>query len=265
MILEMEGVSRKRDGRWVLKEIDWRVEKGDHWVLYGLNGSGKTSLLELINAYLFPTEGTVRVLGMEFGKTYLAERLRSQIGFVSSSVAHKLRPDDNAYEVVLSGAFSSIGLYEDTTEEIDRKGVDILRELGCLDYANRNFHTLSQGERQRVLIGRALMADPSLLILDEPTNGLDFIAREELLDSVARIARRPDGPTILYVTHHVEEILPEFNKTLLLKEGRVFDAGHTSDLISSECLSGFFGLPVAVDWQEGRPSLTKKQAEVSRK
>ncbi|WP_040226322.1 ABC transporter ATP-binding protein [Bhargavaea cecembensis] len=257
MILEMENVSRKRDGRWVLKEIDWRVEKGDHWVLYGLNGSGKTSLLELINAYLFPTEGTVRVLGLEFGKTYLAERLRKQIGFVSSSVGQKIRPDENAYEVVLSGAFASIGLYEETNAETDRKGVDILKELGCLEYANRNFGTLSQGEKQRVLIGRALMADPALLILDEPTNGLDFIAREELLESVARIARRPDGPTILYVTHHVEEILPEFNKTLLLKEGSVFAAGNTADLISGPQLSAFFGMPVNVSWLGGRPSLSK--------
>ncbi|MET3575914.1 ABC transporter ATP-binding protein [Bhargavaea ullalensis] len=265
MILELENVSRKRDGRWVLKDISWRVEKGDHWVLYGLNGSGKTSLLELINAYLFPTEGTIRVLGMEFGKTYLAERLRSRIGFVSSSIGQKIRPDDNAYEVVLSGAFASIGLFEDTDAETDQKGVEILRELGCLDYANRNFHTLSQGERQRILIGRALMADPELLILDEPTNGLDFIAREELLESVARIARRPDGPAILYVTHHAEEILPEFNKTLLLKDGRVFGSGNTADLINSECLSGFFGLSVEADWQAGRPTLTKKRAEASPK
>ena len=108
MIIEMENVSRKREGKWILKDINWKVEKRDHWVLYGLNGAGKTSLLELINAYLFPTTGTIRVLGMEFGKTYLAERLRRRIGFVSSLVQEKLEPGDNAYEVVLSGAFTVI-------------------------------------------------------------------------------------------------------------------------------------------------------------
>jgi iron complex transport system ATP-binding protein len=260
MIIEMENVSRKREGKWILKDINWNVERGDHWVLYGLNGAGKTSLLELINAYLFPTTGTIRVLGMEFGKTYLAERLRRRIGFVSSLVRQKLEPGDNAYEVVLSGAYASFGLHEETTEEIDRKGVDILRELGCLDYANRDYDTLSQGEQQRVLIGRALMADPELLILDEPTNGLDFLAREELLESIGRIAERPDAPTILYVTHHIEEILPAFNKTLLLKEGQVFDAGNTDELVTSDRMSEFFGIPVNVIWDNGRPLLSKAQA-----
>lgn len=257
MMLELEGVTRKRDDKTVLNGVNWQVRKGEHWVLYGLNGAGKTSLLDLINAYFFPTEGKVTVLGMEFGKTYLAEKLRSQIGFVSASIQQKLPIYDNAYEVVLSGAFASLGLYQETTDEIDRKGVEILRELGCLDYANRDYHTLSQGEKQRVLIGRALMADPELLILDEPTAGLDFIAREELLESIAAIAQKPDGPTIIYVTHHIEEILPEFNKTLLLKAGSVFASGNTEELIDSEQLSGFFDMPVNVVWSNGRPLLSK--------
>ena len=256
-ILELENVTRRRDDKLLLKDINWRVQSGEHWVLYGLNGAGKTSLLNLLNAYFFPTEGTVTVLGMEFGKTYLAEKLRSQIGFVSASVQQKLPASDNAYEVVLSGAFASLGLYQETTEEIDQKGVEILRDLGCLGYANRNYHTLSQGEKQRVLIGRALMADPALLILDEPTAGLDFIAREELLESIAAIAQKPGGPTIIYVTHHIEEILPEFNKTLLLKAGEVFASGNTAELITSERLSDFFDMPVNVVWSNGRPLLSK--------
>ncbi|TWT07090.1 ABC transporter ATP-binding protein [Planococcus sp. CPCC 101016] len=259
-ILELENVTRRRDDKLLLKDVNWRVQRGEHWVLYGLNGAGKTSLLDLINAYFFPTEGKVTVLGLEFGKTYLAEKLRSQIGFVSASVQQKLPTYDNAYEVVLSGAFASLGLYQETTEEIDQKGVEILRDLGCLDYANRNYHTLSQGEKQRVLIGRALMADPELLILDEPTAGLDFIAREELLESIATIAQKPDGPTIIYVTHHIEEILPEFNKTLLLKAGEVFASGDTAELITSERLSDFFDMPVNVVWSNGRPLLSKAKS-----
>jgi len=256
-ILELEGVTRRRDDKTLLQDVDWQVQKGEHWVLYGLNGAGKTSLLDLINAYFFPSEGKVTVLGLEFGKTYLAEKLRSQIGFVSASVQQKLPAHDNAYEVVLSGAFASLGLHQETTEAIDQKGVGILRDLGCLDYANRNYHTLSQGEKQRVLIGRALMADPELLILDEPTAGLDFIAREELLESIAAIAQKPDGPTIIYVTHHIEEILPEFNKTLLLKAGRVFASGNTAELLTSERLSEFFDVPVNLVWSNGRPLLSK--------
>ena len=257
MILELENVSRRRGDKKLLNNVNWQVKQGEHWVLYGLNGAGKTSLLNLINAYFFPTEGKVSVLGMEFGKTYLAEKLRQQIGFVSSSIQQKISPHDNAYEVVLSGAFASIGLYQETTEEIDQKGVEVLKELGCLPYANRKYETLSHGERQRVLIGRALMGNPALLVLDEPTNGLDFIAREELLESIENIAKKPDAPTIIYVTHHVEEILPVFNKTLLLKDGEVFASGDTKELITSELLSKFFGMPVNVMWDNDRPLLSK--------
>src|SRR5690606_37282673 len=124
---------------------------------------------------------------------------------------------------------------------------------------NRDYDALSQGEKQRVLIGRALMADPELLILDEPTNGLDFLAREELLESIGRISEKPDTPTILYVTHHIEEILPAFNKTLLLKDGQVFDAGATEEIVTGKRLSEFFGIPVNVIWDNGRPLLSKAQ------
>lgn len=239
MVLHLENVSMRRGETWILKDINWKIEKGQNWILFGLNGAGKTSLLNLLNAYTFPTNGKVSVLGMEFGKTYLAERLRKQIGFVSSAIQEKFRPDDNAFEVVLSGAFASIGLYETPTDEIRQKAITLLENLGCIEYANRNYETLSHGEKQRVLIARALMADPALLILDEPTNGLDFIAREQLLESIEDIMKTPDAPAIIYVTHHVEEILPLFNKTLLLKAGQVFASGDTSEMISSEQLSRF--------------------------
>ncbi|MBS4211793.1 ABC transporter ATP-binding protein [Neobacillus rhizophilus] len=259
MILQLEDVSLKRSDKWILKNVNWQIERGEHWVLFGLNGSGKTAILNLLNAYNFPTKGRINVLGMEFGKTYLAEKLRKQIGFVSSSLQEKFHPGDNAFEVVLSGAFASIGLYENPTNEIRIKAISLLEELGCINYANRNYETLSQGEKQRVLIARALMADPSLLILDEPTNGLDFIAREKLLESIETIAKNPNAPAIIYVTHHVEEILPVFNKTLLLKDGQVFAAGNTGEMLSSESLTQFFNLPVRVSWENERPFLSKLQ------
>ncbi|PSL40764.1 iron complex transport system ATP-binding protein [Planomicrobium soli] len=256
-ILDLENISRRRGDKTLLKNVNWQIEQGEHWILYGMNGAGKTSLLDLINAYFFPTQGKISVLGMEFGKTYLAEKLRKQIGFVSSSLQHKIPPSDNAYEVVLSGAFASIGLFEETTAEMDKRGVEILKKLGCLDYANRPYETLSQGEKQRVLIGRALMAEPALLVLDEPTNGLDFIAREELLEAIERITKQPDAPTVIYVTHHIEEILPVFDKTLLLKDGEVFASGNMEELITSEGLSKFFEIPVTVMWHNNRPLLSK--------
>ncbi|MGG3466726.1 ABC transporter ATP-binding protein [Neobacillus pocheonensis] len=258
MILQLEDVSLKRDGKWILQNIDWKINKGENWVLFGLNGSGKTAILNLLNAYFFPTKGTINVLGMEFGKTYLGEKLRKQIGFVSSSLQDKFHPGDNANEVVLSGAFASIGLYETPSDEIRKKAADLLDNLGCEEYANRNYETLSQGEKQRVLIARALMAEPSLLILNEPTNGLDFIAREQLIESIEKIAQGAGAPTIIYVTHHVEEILPAFNKTLLLKEGKIFPAGNTNEMIESDKLSGYFNLPVKVSWENERPFLIKK-------
>lgn len=261
MILQLEGVSLVRDGKWILQNINWHIEQGEHWVLFGLNGSGKTALLNILNAYSFPSKGKASVLGMEFGRTYLGEKLRRQIGFVSSSLQEKLYPGDNAFEVVLSGAFASIGLYETPTDAMRTKAVGVLEELGCLEYANRNYETLSQGERQRVLIARALMADPALLILDEPTNGLDFIARDKLLESIDRIARKHGGPAIIYVTHHVEEILPVFNKTMLLKAGQVFAAGNTEEMLSGERLSQFFDVPVRMLWENGRPFLSKVQEE----
>jgi iron complex transport system ATP-binding protein len=255
MVFQLKGVS-------LLKDIHWKVKKGEHWTLFGLNGAGKTALLNLLNAYEFPTEGKMNVLGKTFGKSPLGEQLRTKIGLVSSSLQQKFYPEDSAYEIVLSGGFASIGLYETPTDEMRGKAILLLKELGCIDYADRNYETLSQGEKQRVLIARALMAEPQLLILDEPTNGLDFIARENLLEAIEKIVLRENAPTILYVTHHVEETLPIFTNTLLLKKGKVFSSGRTKEMISSDTLTSFFNVAVDVLWKNERPLLSKKNNKV---
>lgn len=257
MVLEMENVGWKQNGKWIVQDINWKVEKGENWVLFGLNGAGKTSILNLINAYIFPITGRINVMGLEFGKTYLAEKLRKQIGFVSTSMLQRFYDGDNAFEIVLSGAFASIGLYQTPTDEMRQKAITLLENLGCINYANQFYGTLSQGEKQRVMIARALMADPAILIFDEPTGGLDFIAREQLLETIEEISKNPNAPTMIYVTHHAEEILPMFNKTLLLKNGQVFATGDTTELISSEMLSEFFSLPVEVIWNNNRPLISK--------
>ncbi|MFC4320433.1 ABC transporter ATP-binding protein [Litchfieldia salsa] len=259
MVFRLEGVSLKKDGKWILQDINWKVNKGEHWTIFGLNGAGKTALLNLLNAYEFPTEGKMDVLGKTFGKSPLGENLRMNIGMVSSSLQQKFYPSDSAYEIVLSGSFASIGLYQTPTDEMREKAISLLKELGCIEYADRNYETLSQGEKQRVLIARALMAEPDLLILDEPTNGLDFIARENLLEAIEQIVRRADAPTLLYVTHHVEEILPIFTHTILLRKGKIFSSGLTREMISTKILSSFFELLVDIVWQNGRPLLSKKK------
>ncbi|MGI8384211.1 ABC transporter ATP-binding protein [Robertmurraya sp. P23] len=260
MVLHMEGVSLIRGEKWILQHINWSIHKGDNWVLFGLNGAGKTALLNIVNAYYYPTKGKVSVLGREFGRDPIGGELRKHIGFVSSSLQQKFHPGDNAFEVVLSGAYASIGLYEIPSGEIREKAITLLKELGCIHYANRNYENLSQGEKQRVLIARSLMTNPSLLILDEPTNGLDFIAREEFLETIEEIAKKEDAPTMVYVTHHAEEILPIFNKTLLLKEGHVFSAGDTNEMISNSKLSHFLTMDVEVIWKNGRPLVSKRTA-----
>lgn len=258
MIIELNNVSLKRNGQWILRDMNWKAKRGEHWVIYGLNGAGKTALLNLLNGYFFPTEGKVNVLGSEFGKIDLREHVRKKIGLVSSSLQERLYKTDSAYEIVLSGSFASIGLYETPSEEMREKAKGLLAQLGCMEYADRDYQTLSQGERQRILIARALMNDPEILILDEPANALDFLAKEQLLETIEKIAVLSNGPTLLYVTHHLEEILPVFEKTLLLKKGKVFAEGNTKEILSRETLSDFLGVPVDVIWSNGRPLLSKK-------
>ena len=258
MVLDLKGVSLKRDGNWILENIDWKINDGEHWVLFGLNGAGKTALLHMLCAYYFPTKGKVTVLGREFGKDVLGENLRQQIGIVSSTIKQRMYGEDTAYHVVLSGGFASIGLYQTPTDEMREKAQAILKELDCFHYANRPYRTLSQGEQQRVLIGRALMNNPQLLILDEPTTGLDFIAREALLESIETISSKDGGPSIIYVTHHTDEILPTFRNVLLLKDGQVYRQGATKELISNKVLSAFFDMEIEVNWERKRPSIYKK-------
>ncbi|MGP7819169.1 ABC transporter ATP-binding protein [Niallia sp. 01092] len=257
MIVRAEGVGLKRSGHWILQNVNWEIKKGEHWVLYGLNGAGKTALLNMLCAYYHPTVGNVEVLGKVFGKAELGGSLRRKIGLVSNRLQQNLYVSDSAYEIILSGAYASIGLYETPTDEIRHKAIDLLKQLGCFHYADREYSSLSQGEKQRVLIGRALMLDPELIILDEPATGLDFIAREQLLETIENMSKRENAPSIIYVTHHVEEILPIFSHSLLLKKGTVFAKGKTEDMMTSENLSQFFELPVKVIWNNGRPLLAR--------
>jgi len=256
-MIKMEHVDVLRNKKFILKDVSWNVKKGEHWSIIGLNGSGKTTLLNVLNGYIYPYRGKVKVLGKEFGKTNLQE-LRKEIGLVSSSIKYELNTNDSVLAVVLSGKFASLRLFE----AVEKKDVELARNL--LEFLHiphledEDYGVLSQGEKQRVLIARALMAEPKILVLDEPCNGLDVIAREELLKFIEKVAKKEDGPTILYVTHHIEEVLPVFTHSLLLKSGTVFAAGESKELLNEESLSTFFGRTLSIQVEQDRTWLALK-------
>ncbi|CAM3610960.1 ABC transporter ATP-binding protein [Marinicrinis lubricantis] len=244
-MIRIEQVSYRRGDNEPLKKMNWTVNKGEHWAILGLNGSGKTTLLNVINGYIWPTKGSVSVLGHAFGTIDLRE-LRKMIGWVSSSLQEKLYASDKAEYIVASGKFATIGLYEEPSESDWELAYSFMEQLGCSHLKGRTFQTCSQGEKQKLLIARALMAKPKLLILDEPCNGLDLFSRERLLESIDRLAKSGDAPTIFYVTHHTEEILPIFRHALLLRRGEVFLQGKVQDVLTSGQLTDFFETPVEV-------------------
>ncbi|MGG1660330.1 ABC transporter ATP-binding protein [Brevibacillus sp. NRS-1366] len=251
MILDVKKVTWQRDETTILQNINWQVRGNEHWCLVGLNGSGKTSLLKIICGYTWPTSGEVNVLGNLYGTVDLRE-VRKSIGWVSTALIAQLHEHETAFRVILSGREATIGLYSVPSAEDVKKAEDLLITFGCAALKNRPFGALSQGERQKVLIARALMASPRLLILDEPCTGLDLLSREQLLAMIEQIAAQPNGPTLLYVTHHIEEILPCFTHTLLLKDGAVDQAGPNDQVLTAERLSRFFGVPVNVQRSQGR-------------
>lgn len=255
-IISVEGVIFQRKGRKILDGIDWNVFRGEHWVIVGLNGSGKTSLLKILTGYQWATKGSVHVLGNRFGKTNLPE-LRKTIGWVSSSLDEQLvsRAHDSALEVVLSGKYASIGLYEKVTNEEIEQAEDLLSQLNMDGFADTLFVNLSQGEKRRVAIARALMTKPELLILDEPCNGLDVYAKEKLLSTIQSMAVKKDGPTLLYVTHQLEEVVPAISHSLLLREGRKVAAGEKKQVLTAELLEETFSIPVSINWKDERPWL----------
>ncbi|TBL72750.1 ABC transporter ATP-binding protein [Paenibacillus thalictri] len=246
MIIDLQNVSWRREQKLLLNNVNWTVRRGEHWALLGLNGSGKTTLLNMINGYLWPTEGKISVLANKFGEIDLRE-LRQSIGWVSSSLQEKLYASDKTQYIVISGKFATIGLYEKPTDEDYEFARDLMGLLGCGHLWDREYRTCSQGEKQKILIARALMAKPRLLILDEPCNGLDLFSREKLLSAIEDIAAQEDMPTLIYVTHHTEEILPVFNRALLLRRGEVFAQGETAAIMNSATLSAFFEADVLVD------------------
>lgn len=248
----MKDVSWRRNGSYILKNINWKVRTGEHWVIIGLNGSGKTSLLKMITGYIYPSEGEITVLEKKFGSFDLRE-LRKSIGWVSSSLQEALYVNETVEDIILSGKFASIGLYDKPEEEDLKKANDLLNQFGCAGFKQRPYYTLSQGEKQKVILARALMNSPKLLILDEPCTGLDIFARESFLAQVEQLGKMEKAPALLYVTHHIDEILPVFNRAMLIQNGTIFSSGKTREVLTGNNLQRFFGRQTYFEWNNGRP------------
>lgn len=260
-ILAVRDLTIQRGQTRILDALSWSVQRGEHWVILGANGSGKTSLLSALTGYLSPTSGDVSVLGQIFGESDWRE-LRKHVGLVSSSVRQMLPDHEPALITVISGKYAMID-YWGRIKTADRVAATrILRQIEAEHLAERPWLVLSQGERQRILIGRALMARPRLLILDEPCAGLDPVAREHFLAFLQRLGERRGAPALLFVTHHVEEIMPVFTHALLLREGRLLAAGTKRGVLTSARLSETFAAPLRLAVRAERYTLTSHSVRV---
>ena len=246
-VLELVDVSVVRDGRALLDHVSWSVNEGERWVILGPNGAGKTTLLNVASSYLFPTTGTAQILGEKLGSVDVFE-LRTRIGMASSALADKLPRRQTVLQTVLTAAYGMTAGWRESYDEVDeRRARAFLDRLGMSELLDRKFGTLSEGERKRTQIARSLMSDPELLLLDEPAAGLDLGGREDLVRRLGRLARDPYAPSMIMVTHHVEEIAPGFTHVLLLRQGKVLAAGPIETTLTSASLSHCFGLPLVVE------------------
>ena len=253
-VLEVSRLSVRRGDTVILRDVSWRVAPGQHWAILGANGSGKTSLLSALTGYLTPTGGEISLLGRRYGAADWRE-LRRRVGLVSSAVRQMMADDEPALETVVSGKYAMIDFWGRATRADCARALRLLRQVECAPLASRPWRVLSQGERQRVLIGRALMARPRVLILDEPCAGLDPAAREHFLQFLQRLGRSKKSPALLLVTHHVEEIMPVFSHVLVLKAGRVLAADGKSRALTPGLLSQAFNARVRLRQTGGRYAL----------
>lgn len=250
--LRFDDVDVVRGQTMVLRGVSWRVGAGDRWAVLGPNGSGKTTLLQLASGYLHPTRGTVSVLGRQLG-TVDVRQLRQRIGIVSAAVAKMLVPSVTARDVVMSARYAALEPWWHTYGAADRdRAEELLAQAGFAEVADRPFGVLSEGERQQVLLARTLMAEPALLLLDEPAAGLDIAGRERLVSRLAQLAGNAASPPMVLVTHHVEEIPAHFSHLLLVRQGAVVAAGPLAAILTSANLSASFGLALRVEGTGGR-------------
>jgi len=252
LVLEFADVVVRRNARNIVDDLAWNVSDDQRWVILGPNGAGKTTILQLASTLIHPTSGDVTILDERLGRTDVFE-LRPRIGFASSAMAKRVPPEETVLDVVLTAAFSVLGRWNESYEAIDeRRARRVLANWRLEHLADRTFGTLSDGEQKRVQIARAVMTDPELLLLDEPTASLDLGAREELLSLLSGYAQAPSTPAMIMVTHHVEEIPVGFTHVLLLRDGRAVAAGPIAEVLTAENLTETFGAEIVLTEADGR-------------
>lgn len=261
MLINCENVSFIRDKQPILQHINWQMNDHENWAILGLNGSGKTTLLKLITGYDWPSSGKLTVLGETFGKTSIPD-LKKKIGWVSSDLKQRIKPYDVAENIVLSGKFASIGIWEKTTEKDEKQAIESLIRCGGKALIGKKYGVMSQGQQQIVLIARALMAKPELLIFDEPCNGLDLFARQFMLEQIDHIAQEKQPKGLIFVTHYIEEIPASFDHILLIKDGKIFAKGLKSDVLTPDLLTRFYDNSVEViKLSDNRLTITPKSSK----
>jgi len=251
-VLRLRGVGVRRDASMLLRNIDWTAHEDERWILIGPNGAGKTTLLQVAATTVFPTEGTVEVLGDRLGEVDVFD-LRPRIGLASAAVAERVPPGEKVIDLVLTASYAILGRWKEEYESSDvTRAVELLDALGCAHLIRRRFSTLSEGERKRVQIARAMMPDPEILLLDEPAAGLDLGGREDLLRRLSTLANNPKAPMMVLVTHHVEEVPDGFTHAMLLRRGTVLTAGPIDEVFTAKNLSRCFGVPLEIERHENR-------------
>jgi iron complex transport system ATP-binding protein len=258
-VLEFAGVTVRKGRATLLEDIDWTVEEDERWVILGPNGAGKTTLLQVASAQVHPTTGVAGILEEVLGTVDVFE-LRPRIGLTSAALAERIPRDEAVRDVVVSASYGVVGRWREAYDELDHdRALELLEELGVRHLSERTFGTLSEGERKRVQIARALMTDPELLLLDEPAAGLDLGGREDLVSTLSVLAMDPDSPATVLVSHHVEEIPPGFSHVLLLREGTIVASGLLDEVLTEQNLSATFGLPLVLQHAAGRWTARRRQ------
>lgn len=249
-MIALKRINFIREGRTILEDVHIEMNAGEHWVILGKNGSGKSTILEMINGYLFPSSGQVEVMGERYGTVDVRE-VRKKIGYISQNLLEKLALRDPVWEVVATGEYGYLRFYQHIPDEVKQKALDMLKFVKLDHLQNQPLGTLSQGERKKIMLARALMTDPQVLILDEPCSGLDLYERELFLSTVRDLGKR--NVTMVYVTHHIEEIIPVFTHVALLEEGKIVAEGKKTEVLTPELLQQAYQVPVTIDWVNERP------------
>jgi iron complex transport system ATP-binding protein len=246
-VLDLQDVSIRRGTTTILDQVSWTVREGERWVVLGRNGAGKTTVLQVASGRMHPSSGTADLLGQRLGRVDVFE-LRPRIGLASAALAERIPASEQVRDVVLTAAYGMTGRWRETYEAVDEsRAQDLMAAFGVDRLADRRYGTLSEGERKRVQIARALMSDPELLLRDEPAAGLDLGGREELVSALAELAADRRSPVLVLVTHHVEEIPPGFTHLLLLRDGKVHAAGPVGQVLTAQTLTDAFGTPLQVE------------------